>query len=87
MNFSVIILGASVAGKAAKLLHVEESLLEFAVLIVATAQLTFDFGYRARSHEILQKDYYKMLAEIELDPMPDQKRYDAKLFHSLAVGA
>jgi hypothetical protein len=80
LNFLVIILGASVAGKAAKLLHVEESLLEFAVLIVATAQLTFDFGYRARSHEILQKDYYKMLAEIELDPMPDQKRYDAKLF-------
>src|SRR5712671_1713820 len=29
LNFLVIILGASVAGKAAKLLHVEESLLEF----------------------------------------------------------
>lgn len=81
LNFVVIVLGASVAGKAAKLIHLEEEAwLEFAVLIVATAQLTFDFGYRARTHEILQKKYNDMLAEIELDPAPDQKRYNAKLF-------
>lgn len=81
LNFVVIVLGASVAGKAAKLIHLEEEAwLEFAVLIVATAQLTFDFGYRARTHEILQKKYNDMLAEIELDPSPDEKRYNAKLF-------
>ncbi|MEY9590690.1 hypothetical protein ABIA06_002981 [Bradyrhizobium yuanmingense] len=46
LNFIVIVLGASVAGKAAKLIHLEdEAWLEFAVLIFATAQLTFDFGY------------------------------------------
>jgi hypothetical protein len=38
LNFLVIILGASVAGKAAKLIHLdEEAWLEFAVLIFATA--------------------------------------------------
>jgi hypothetical protein len=81
LNFLVIILGASVAGKAAKLIHLdEEAWLEFAVLIFATAQLTFDFGYRARTHEFLQKKYNDMLAEIELDPKPSEKRYNAKLF-------
>jgi hypothetical protein len=80
LNFLVVILGASVAGKMANVVHAPESALEFGVLLVATAQLTFDFSYRARTHEILQKDYYKMLAEIELDPAPDQKRFDAKLF-------
>jgi hypothetical protein len=80
LNFLVVILGASVAGKMGNVLHAPESALEFGVLIVATAQLTFDFSYRARTHEILQKDYYKMLAEIELDLAPDQRRYDAKLF-------
>lgn len=56
LNFVVIVLGASVAGKAAKLIHLEdEAWLEFSVLIVATAQLTFDFGYRARTHEIRRR--------------------------------
>ncbi|WP_439402779.1 hypothetical protein ACNJYA_10430 [Bradyrhizobium sp. DASA03068] len=50
------------------------------MLIFATAQLTFDFGYRARTHEILQKKYNDMLAEIELDAAPDERRYNAKLF-------
>jgi hypothetical protein len=80
LNFLVVILGASVAGKVANVVHLDEHALEFGVLFAATAQLTFDFSYRARTHEILQKDYYKMLAEIELDLAPDQKRYDAKLF-------
>src|SRR6266704_5214707 len=46
LNFLVIIFGAGVAGKAAKLIHVEELLLEFGVLVFATAQLVFDLGYR-----------------------------------------
>ncbi len=46
----------------------------------ATAQLAFDFGYRARTHEFLQKEYNRMLAEMELDPKPNAKRYNAKLF-------
>ena len=80
LNFLVIIFGAGVAGKAAKLFRVNDSLLEFGVLIFATAQLTFDFGYRARTHEFLQKKYFEMLAEMELKSSPDQKKWDAKLF-------
>jgi hypothetical protein len=44
LNFVVIILGAGVAAKSAKLFHLEELALEFGVLIAATMQLTFDFG-------------------------------------------
>jgi hypothetical protein len=81
LNFLVIILGAGVAGKAIKLFHVaDEPWLEFGVLVFATAQLAFDLGYRARTHEFLQRRYFEMLAEIELDPNPDQRRWDAMLF-------
>jgi hypothetical protein len=85
LNFVVIILGAGVAAKSAKLFHVEELSLEFGVLIAATMQLTFDFGYRARTHEILQMKYYEMLADIELDPAPNPNRWFAKL-HTIAAG-
>jgi hypothetical protein len=80
LNFLVIIFGAGVAGKAAELFHFRELWLEFGVLIFATAQLTFDFGYRARTHEFLQKKYFEMLAEMELEPSPDLKKWTAKLF-------
>lgn len=80
LNFLVIILGAGVAGKAAKLFHIEELWLEFGVLVAATMQLAFDFGFRSRTHEFLQKKYFEMLAEMELEPSPDQKKWDAKLF-------
>lgn len=55
-------------------------LLEFGVLLFATAQLAFDFGYRARTHEFLQKKYFEMLAEMELERSPDQKKWTAKLY-------
>jgi len=85
LNFVVIILGAGVAAKSAELFHVKELSLEFGVLIAATMQLTFDFGYRARTHEILQMKYYEMLADIELDPAPNPNRWFAKL-HTIAAG-
>jgi len=78
LNFLVIIFGAGVAGKAAKLIHVEELLLEFGVLVFATAQLVFDLGYRARTHEFLQRKYFEMLAEMELEPSPDPKKMGGK---------
>jgi hypothetical protein len=86
LNCVVIILGAAVAGKAAKLWPgFDELYLEIAVLVFATAQLAFDFGYRARTHEILQSKYYEMLAEIELDPSPNARKYEAKLY-TIAAG-
>ncbi|SCB33310.1 hypothetical protein GA0061099_10059 [Bradyrhizobium yuanmingense] len=78
-NFLVIVLGAAVAGKASKLFSMDETWLEFAVLIVATAQLTFDFGYKARTHEFLQRKYHELLAELELDSSLDGQKWKSKL--------
>jgi hypothetical protein len=67
INFSVIALGASVAGKVANLFHFPGLWLELSVVLVAAAQLVFDFGSRARIHEFLQKRYYEILSEMEAD--------------------
>ena len=80
LNFLVIVFGAGVAGKAAELIHIKEIWLELGVLVLATAQLAFDFGYRARTHEFLQKRYYEMLEQIELQRSPDEKKWNARLF-------
>ncbi|RTE92821.1 hypothetical protein [Bradyrhizobium sp. LVM 105] len=79
LNFLVIVLGAAVAGKASKLFEIDETWLEFAVLIVATAQLTFDFGYKARTHEFLQRKYHELLADLELDSALDGQKWKSKL--------
>jgi hypothetical protein len=79
LNFLVIIFGAGVAGKVSRLFHVEELWLEFGVLVFATAQLTFDFGSKARTHEFLRRKYQEMLADIELDTSPDSAKWRAKL--------
>jgi hypothetical protein len=80
LNFLVIILGAGVAGKVSELFHVKELWLEFGVLFFATAQLTFDFGYKARTHEFLQRKYNEMLADIELEAVLDPAKWRAKLY-------
>ena len=81
LNFLVIIFGAGVAGKVSDLFHVKELWLEFGVLIFATAQLTFDFGYKARTHEFLQRKYNEMLAGIELETAPpDPAKWRSKLY-------
>jgi hypothetical protein len=80
LNFLVIILGAGVAGKASDLFHVRELWLEFGVLLFATLQLTFDFGYKARTHEFLQRKYNEMLADIELESAPNPAKWKAKLY-------
>jgi hypothetical protein len=80
LNFLVIIFGAGVAGKVSELFHFQGLWLEFGVLVFATAQLTFDFGYKARTHEFLQRKYNEMLADIELETTPDPARWRAKLY-------
>jgi hypothetical protein len=80
LNFLVIILGAGVAGKAFHLFHIDELWLEMGVLVCASLQLTFDFGYKARTHELLQRKYGETLAEIELDTAgEDVAKWNAKL--------
>jgi hypothetical protein len=80
LNFLVIIFGAGVAGKVSELFHVKELWLEFGVLVFATAQLTGDFGYKARTHEFLQRKYNEILAEIELETTPDTAKWNSKLY-------
>jgi hypothetical protein len=43
-------------------------------------QLTFDFGYKARTHEFLQRKYNEMLADIELETAPDPAKWKSKLY-------
>lgn len=78
LNFLVIVLGAGVAGKVSELFHFKELWLEFSVLVVATAQLTFDFGYKARTHEFLQRKYHELLSEMEIDGSDDLKKWKSK---------
>jgi hypothetical protein len=73
LNFWVIILGAGVAANIATQLKIDGRWLEFGVVLLATAQLVFDFGGRARTHEFLQKRYYEMLSEMEADNIESQE--------------
>jgi hypothetical protein len=79
LNFLVIIFGAGVAGKISELFHFRALWLEFGVLVFATAQLTFDYGSKARTHEFLRRNYQEMLADIELEVSPDAARWRSKL--------
>jgi hypothetical protein len=65
INFSVIVLGAGVVAKGTQLFDLKDVWLELCVVFFATAQLVFDFGSRARTHEFLQKRYYEILADME----------------------
>src|SRR4051794_24176719 len=72
LNLIVILLGASVAGKAFKLVHIEENWLELGVIFFATVQLVFDLGGRARDHQFLQRRYYELLSEMEGENLDDE---------------
>jgi hypothetical protein len=82
LNLLVILLGAGVAGKAARLIHIEENWLELGVVFFATLQLVFDLGGRARDHQFLQRRYYELLAEMENENLDDEairRKWSAKL--------
>lgn len=67
LSFAIVVLGAGAAVKSAHLLHVGDTWLEIAVVVLATAQLVFDFGGLARDHQYLQRRYYELLSEMERD--------------------
>jgi hypothetical protein len=82
LNFLVILLGASVAVKAATQGELHEYWLELGVVFVATIQLVFDFGGKARTHEFLQRRYYELLTEMEsgdADSDKGKKRWSVRL--------
>jgi hypothetical protein len=57
--------GAGAVGRFGALLGLTDQVLVLAATIVATLQLVFDFGVKARDHEFLQRRYYELLSEIE----------------------
>ncbi|NVP57895.1 hypothetical protein [Mycoplana rhizolycopersici] len=69
-NFLVIILGASAMGDVARLAGFAGSapVLGAATAVLGALQLVLDFGGRARDHQVLQRDYYNLLADIDERP-------------------
>jgi hypothetical protein len=72
-NFIVIVLGTAAAADLSTKVGLPGYQLWTggAVAVVGAMQLVFDFGRSARDHQSLQRDYYRLLAEIELFPDPE----------------
>lgn len=71
LNLAVILLGAAAIADPLKLIGVSAMWIGVAVALVGALQLVFDFGRQARDHQALQRDYYRLLAEIEATTGPD----------------
>tara|TARA_Y100000815_G_scaffold91404_1_gene80336 strand:- start:30 stop:605 length:576 start_codon:yes stop_codon:yes gene_type:complete len=64
-NFTLVLLGAAVVGDLAARYGVEALWPGVAVACISAVQLVLDFGGRARDHQLLQREYFNLLAEIE----------------------
>jgi hypothetical protein len=64
-NFAIIVLGASAVGKFGPLVGLTDEILIAAATIIATLQLVFDIGVKARDHEFLQRRFYELIAKME----------------------
>lgn len=64
-NFLVVILGAAAVGDIFAKYGIPQSYMGLAVAVIGAMQLVFDFGRQARDHQGLQRDYYRLLADIE----------------------
>lgn len=83
LNFIVIVLGAAAVGKITAHYAGFDNWIELGIVVFATVQLVFDFGGRAGTHAFLQKRYYDVLADMEMNSDVDspkvRKRWSAKL--------
>ena len=72
-NFIVVILGTAAFGDLLVMTPIDPRWLGAAVAAVGALQLVFDFGSQARDHQLLQRDYYQLLAEVEavIDATPE----------------
>jgi len=73
-NFLVVILGAAAVGDVMDTYGLPPYLAGMAVAVIGALQLVFDFGRQARDHQVLQRDYYALLADIEATLDPDAAR-------------
>ncbi|MCO6410077.1 hypothetical protein [Hoeflea alexandrii] len=64
-SFLVIVLGTTAASDVLQRFGIEMIYPSIAVAVVGAIQLVFDPGGKARTHQMLQRDYYRLLAEIE----------------------
>lgn len=73
-NFLIVLLGASAMGSLTGSLGISPVWVGGGVAALGALQLVFDFGHAARDHQVLQRDYYWLLADIEaaLNPSDEQ---------------
>lgn len=71
LNLIVILLGAAAIATPLGGIGIGSVWIGAAVALVGALQLVFDFGRQARDHQGLQRDYYRLLAEIETTTDPD----------------
>lgn len=73
-NFLVLLLGASAMADAFGRIGIHQVYIGAGVAVIGALQLVFDFGRSARDHQTLQRDYYRLLTEIEACPTDDEDR-------------
>jgi hypothetical protein len=81
ISFLIIVLGTGVVSKLGMKIGLN-GYFEVGTVVVATAQLVFDFGTKARQHDFLQRRYYELLSEIESKTEENEhqtRQYSAKL--------
>lgn len=73
LNFAVIVLGAATVADILEPWGVKVVHLGGLTTVIGALQLTFDFGGRARTHQILQHDYYQALADFQVITEPTER--------------
>ncbi|UWQ47288.1 hypothetical protein [Leisingera aquaemixtae] len=73
LNFAVIVLGAATVADFLEPWGIKVIHLGGLTTVIGALQLTFDFGGRARTHQILQHDYYKALADFQAIAEPTER--------------
>lgn len=73
LNLIVILLGAAAIADTLRNFGIGPVWIGVAVTVVGALQLVFDFGRQASDHQGLQRDYYRLLAEIEAKISPTQE--------------
>lgn len=74
LNFMVIVAGTSAATDMLGLVQGSAKLAAFTVAVIGALQLVYDFSGRARTHELLQRRYYTIYADISECTAPDDKK-------------
>jgi len=73
-NLVVILLGTATAADLASTIDVPTLVIGGATALVGSLQLVFDLSGQARTHQVLQRDYYGLLADIERTPEASAKQ-------------